>query len=133
MFLSGPLLHYAFEFMETVFPTSEGHASIAALLHVFLNDYLIDTLYLAVSFVFVAIAEGHAKDLVKLLKTDFVPTVKAGWSTSIALTPVEFICFRYLSVNFRVLFMNFVDIFWGAIVSFIAHRSRRKTNATVEN
>lgn len=127
--LSGPLLHYAFELMETIFPTNsdeEGQASIfAPLIHVFLNDYLVDTLYLAISFIFVAIVEGHGKDLVRLVNADLLATVKASWSTSVVLTPVEFICFRYFPVRFRVLFMNFVDIFWTAIVSFYAHRSRR--------
>ena len=126
LILSGPLLHFAFELMERVFPTSEEKATIAALVHVILNDYLIDTIYLALSFVFVAVAEGHIKDLATIFRQDFWATVKASWATSLALIPFEFICFRYLSVTFRVLFMNVVDIFWGAIISFTAHRSRCK-------
>lgn len=132
MLLSGPLLHYAFDLMEKMLPTTEGQASQAALLHVLANDYLVDTIYLGISFFFVAIAEGHIKELVSIFQKDFFATVKASWCTSVVLIPVEFICFRYLSVSFRVLAMNFVDIIWGAIVSFVAHRSRRKVKATAD-
>jgi hypothetical protein len=129
MFLSGPLLHYAFELLEAFFPIDEEHASSAALFHVIVNDYVIDTIYLFLSFFFVAVAEGHVKDLMAIFRKDFVATLKASWGISIALIPVEFVCFRYLSVSFRVLAMNFIDILWGAIVSFVAHRSRRKAKA----
>jgi hypothetical protein len=129
MFLSGPLLHYAFDLLEAFFPIDEEQASYAALFHVIVNDYVIDTIYLFLSFFFVAVAEGHVKDLIDIFRKDFVATLKASWGTSIALIPVEFVCFRYLSIRFRVLAMNFIDIFWGAIVSFVAHRSRRKAKA----
>jgi hypothetical protein len=129
LFLSGPLLHYAFDLLEAFFPIDEEQASSAALFHVVVNDYVIDTIYLFLSFFFVALAEGHVKDLAAIFREDFVATLKASWGTSIALIPVEFLCFRYLSVSFRVLAMNFIDILWGAIVSFVAHRSRRKAKA----
>lgn len=135
-FLSGPLLHYAFEFMEHVVPTdtsSDGHASLAALLHVLLNDYVVDSVYLALSFVFVTAAEGHTGDMVQIFQKDFFNTLKASWGTSIALIPVEFLSFLYLPLSFRVLAMNFLDIIWGAIISFVAHRSRRKNGSNNKN
>ena len=139
LFLSGPLLHYCFEYMEEVWPTSEAEDQqvtgtllarpLATLCHVFVNDYIIDSIYIALSFVFTGIVEGYAwKEVGEILRKDFVATVKASWLTSLALIPVEILCFGYLSLTFRVLAMNFVDLFWGAIVSFYSHRSRRETS-----
>lgn len=132
--LSGPLLHYAFEFMEHCFPTEndEGSSSpsIEVALHVLANDYLVDTTYLFISFFFVAIAEGHIRNIWTLFRKDFLATVQASWGLSIMLMPVEYLCFSFLPVKLRVLSMNFIDILWSAVVSFVAHRSRRKKEAT---
>jgi hypothetical protein len=134
MFISGPLLHYAFEFLERILPTEqlEGNdesswLSVATALHVLANDYIVDTIYLLVSFLFVAIAEGHVRDLPTLVRKDLLATLKASWGTSVALMPVEYLCFSQLPISLRVLSMNFIDILWGAIISFVAHRSRRQS------
>lgn len=130
MLLSGPLLHYAFEAMEAVFPTETEDAktdwlSAATALHVIANDYIVDSVYLFFSFFFVAIAEGHIQDLPKLFRKDFLATLKASWVTSVALMPIEYLCFSGLPFSLRVLSMNFVDLLWGAVISFVAHRGRK--------
>lgn len=128
LLVSGPLLHHAFDFLELLIPSQHETAwlSIATILHVLANDYIIDTLYICLSFTFVAIAEGHIHDLPELLRKDLLATIKASWGTSMAFLPVEYLCFRGLPLSLRVLAMNFIDIAWGAIISFVAHRSRRK-------
>ena len=129
LLLSGPLLHYCFEWMEQIWPTSvdDGMAiSLATLCHVFVNDYVIDSIYIGLSFIFTGIIEGYSlRQVVDILRKDYVATVRASWITSLGLIPVEILCFGYLSLSFRVLAMNFVDLLWGAIVSFYSHRSRR--------
>jgi hypothetical protein len=125
MILSGPLLHYAFNLMEEHFPTDEG-TLVSSLIHVFITDYFIDTIYLALSFALVAMLEGQASDLGRIYKSDFWPTIKASLCANFLLIPLEFICFHYLSVGFRVLGMNMIDIIWQAVVSFFAHRSRKE-------
>lgn len=130
--LSGPLLHYAFGLMEECFPTDEEDGSfVASLIHVFITDYFIDSIYLALSFALVALLEGHASDLGRIYKCDFWTTIKASWCASFSLVPIEFICFQYLSVGYRVLGMNMIDIIWQAVVSFFAHRSRRENEERV--
>lgn len=131
MFLSGPLLHHAYELMEHMLPTEDNDAagfifgmSVSTILHVLTNDFLMDTIYLALSFVFVALAEGLWQDLPDLFKNDFLAILQASWGTSILLLPVEYFCFSKVPLTLRVLFMNFVDIFWGAIISFVTHRNR---------
>ncbi len=128
MLVSGPLLHHAFDFLELLIPSQNEKAwlSLATILHVLANDYIIDTLYICLSFTFVALAEGHVKDLPELLKRDLLATIKASWGTSMVFLPVEYLCFRGLPLSLRVLSMNFIDIAWGAIISFVAHRSRRE-------
>lgn len=126
--LSGPLMHYAFELMERIIPTQTSNKDAiwgAALLHVLANDILVDIVYLLISFVFVAIAEGHGRNLATLFRKDFFATVQASWRASALLVPIEYACICKLPVRFRVLAMNMIDILWGASVSFVAHRSRR--------
>ncbi|KAG7342866.1 Mpv17 / PMP22 family protein [Nitzschia inconspicua] len=126
MLLSGPLLHYCFEAMETYLPTEGDGNVMVTLTHVLINDYIIDSVYIALSFAFTSLAEGYSLlELVRIFRNDFWATVSASWCTSLAFTPIEFVCFGYLPLHFRVLFMNFVDLVWGAIISFFSHRSRR--------
>lgn len=130
LLLSGPLLHYCFEWMEEIWPTGgdDGMAKpLATLCHVFVNDYVIDSVYIGLSFVFTGIVEGYSlRQVAEIFRKDYGATVRASWLTSLGLIPVEILCFGYLSLSFRVLAMNFVDLLWGAIVSFYSHRSRRE-------
>ncbi len=128
LLLSGPLLHYCFEWMEEIWPTGGDEViTLATLCHVFVNDYIIDSIYIGLSFVFTGVVEGYTLGQVaEIFRKDYGATVRASWLTSLGLIPVEIWCFGYLSLSFRVLAMNFVDLLWGAIVSFYSHRSRRE-------
>jgi len=139
--LSGPLMHYCYEWMEEHWPTtSEGgldedevggllERPLTTLFHVFVNDYFLDTTYIALSFVFTGVVEGYSsKEICRIIRKDFWGTVRASWLTSFGLIPVEIVCFGYLSLSFRVLAMNFVDLLWGAIISFYSHKSRREND-----
>lgn len=133
LLLSGPLLHYCFEWMEEVWPTGVDDdttiISLATLCHVFVNDYIIDSIYIGLSFVFTGMVEGYSlQQVADIFRKDYIATVRASWITSLGLIPVEILCFGYLSLSFRVLAMNFVDLLWGAIVSFYSHRSRRENS-----
>lgn len=99
---------------------------MATLVHVLVNDYVIDSIYIALSFVFTGVVEGHVHDLVHILHQDLWATIMASWCTSLVFIPVEFVCFGYLDVALRVLAMNVIDLLWGAIISFVSHRTRRE-------
>lgn len=139
LLLSGPLLHYCFEAMEHYLPTTADekggdnagntmNTTQAVLVHVLINDYIIDTVYIALSFLFTSVAEGYTtkEQLLSIFQKDYVATVTASWCTSLCFIPIEFLCFGYLPLHFRVLSMNFVDLLWGAIISFFSHRSRSR-------
>lgn len=128
LILSGPLMHYGYQWMEEAIPTHNGDWK-AIVCHVLIDDYVIDNLYIALSFVFTGVSEGHGKDLSSIFRKDFWATTRASLCTNLLLIPIEYFCFGYLSIRFRTLFMNFVDLLWGAIISFMSHRSRRKKTA----
>mmetsp|Transcript_27608 Transcript_27608/g.66364 ORF Transcript_27608/g.66364 Transcript_27608/m.66364 type:complete len:303 (+) Transcript_27608:277-1185(+) len=179
--LSGPLLHYCFDLMERWIPTSTGEISgddtsslspssswpgtsdeiIATCLQVLINDIIIDSIYIILSFVFTSIFEGDykindirrtttmtskssatttvtkqlkttTKNLWTALRQDIFPSIKASWFTSLGLIPVEFVCFRCLHVSLRVLAMNFIDLVWGAIISFVSHRSKKQRRQRIQ-
>eukprot|EP00934_Nitzschia_sp_Nitz4_P008457 Nitzschia sp. Nitz4//scaffold82_size85912//26638//27363//NITZ4_005135-RA/size85912-processed-gene-0.9-mRNA-1//1//CDS//3329558817//8447//frame0 len=123
LLLSGPLMHYAFELMEHFLPT-EQQTWLTPLYHVILNDTLVDSFYIFLSFIFVAVVEGHVQDLGDLIRKDLFATIRASLGSSIVFSPVEYVCFHQLPVRLRVLAMNVIDIVWGALISVVAHRSR---------
>lgn len=51
----------------------------------------------------------------------YVPTLKASVATSSALMPLQFLSFRFLPVQLRVLSVNAVDLVWTGVVSFVSH------------
>jgi len=130
--ISGPLMHYAYDWLETLIPVHTSNTispALAALLQVILDDTLVDTAFILVTFITTAIGEGYMKDLPRQLRKDFIPTVKAGWATSFFLLPIEFVCFRFLPVSLRVLGMNLVDVVWETMVSFAMHRNRSQVGS----
>ena len=129
--ISGPLLHFSYNWLESLIPVHSATglaASASAISQVLIDDFFLDAMFVAIMFVTTGIGEGHAKQIIPQFKKDFIPTIKASWATSIFLMPLEFVCFRFLPLSFRVLGMNVIDIFWGAMVSFMAHRNRKAAN-----
>lgn len=127
LLVTGPLLHLAFNVLEDLIPVAGGGAaaSVAALTQVLINDFLLDAVFVAMTFVTTGVAEGYASQIVPQLRSDYFATIKASWTTSLALVPLEFVCFRFLPLSFRVLGMNFIDIFWEALISYMIHRRRK--------
>jgi len=126
LLLTGPFLHFVYDFLESLIPIS-GSAlppSLAALSQVLLDDIFVDSIFVASTILFTGIIEGYGKQTISQFKKDFIPTLKAGWATSLILMPLEFTCFRFLPVSFRVLGMNFVDIVWDGVLSYQVHKSR---------
>jgi hypothetical protein len=128
IFISGPLMHFGYNLFESIMPINVGGASssLAAMAHVVADSVILDSIFVASTFIVTGIMEGYTyKQLVPQLRSDYVPTLKASWATSFFLLPFEFACFRYLPLTFRVMSVNFLDVVWDAVVSFMAHRSRK--------
>jgi hypothetical protein len=127
IFVSGPLLHFAYNAMEDLLPTTFGGRSaiLAALGHALIDNFVLDTIFLSLTFVTTGIAEGYIREIIPQFRKDFLPTLKIGWVTGMCLLPVQFVLFRFFPLSLRVLGVNMIDVFWEAYISFMVHRRRR--------
>lgn len=128
MFVSGPMMHWGYDFLEKIIPISSGAASLAAMIHVVADSLVLDSIFVGTAMVGTGLLEGYKfrKDVIPQLKRDYAATLKAGWTTSATLIPLQFVCFRFLPVTLRTVAMNLTDVIWNGIISFMAHRSRHK-------
>lgn len=134
----GPLLHYGYGLLESAIPVADAcgggggvalSPSRAAAAHVLIDDFVFDAIFIALMFVSTGIGEGYRpSQIARQCKRDYVPAVKAMWKASVFLMPLEFCLFRFLPLSLRVLGMNFIEIIWDALVSFMIHK-RRKPHA----
>jgi len=123
-------MHLGYEMFERLIPIHQAgsglSSSLAAFSHVIADSILLDSIFVATTFVVTGLFEGYSrKQVVSQLKSDYGPTLVASWFTSLFCLPVEFICFRCLPVSLRVLAVNFIDVVWDAVISFMAHRNRK--------
>jgi protein Mpv17 len=141
-FVSGPIMHYAFDLMEAWFPVhgdnrdellegsknSNSRAKMrkwcAALIHLLLDTLLLCPIFVFSIMVFTALMEGEINSLMYELQYEFLGTYYIATLASFIFAPMQLLAFRLLPINLRLLYMNVQDIFWNAIVSFMTHRSR---------
>jgi Mpv17 / PMP22 family len=127
IFLTGPLMHLGYEVFERVLPIAENTASstLASILHVVADTLVLDSFFVASTFVTTGVLEGIALSrLLKQFQADYFSSLKASWTTSIVMFPVQFCCFRYLPLSVRVLSVNCIDVVWDAVMSYMSHKSR---------
>mmetsp|Transcript_11646 Transcript_11646/g.19369 ORF Transcript_11646/g.19369 Transcript_11646/m.19369 type:complete len:383 (-) Transcript_11646:837-1985(-) len=133
-FISGPLMHLGYNLFERILPTHGGASSqtLAALTHVVADSLFLDSIFVATACIVTGIVEGYGfrKHIIPQFRRDYVPTLKAGWATSLTLMPLEFVCFRFLPETLRALAMNLTDVIWDGTVSFMTHRNRNKDDRT---
>jgi Mpv17 / PMP22 family len=124
-FVSGPLMHLGYNCFEHILPVK---GTLAAFTHLIADMLILDSVFVAAAFLNTGIMEGYdlRKHIIPQFRRDYTDTLKASWATSIMLMPLGFLCFRFLPVSFRTLAMNFTDVVWDAIVSFMTHRNRHK-------
>ena len=128
--IMGPLLHFAYEFLEWLIPVSGAAtgmaATIAAITQVLIDDFIFDAFFVGIMFFTTGLGEGYSfRSICKQVRTDFVGTVRTSWATSILLMPIEFVLFRFFPLSVRVLGMNLIDILWEGMVSYLVHRRRK--------
>jgi hypothetical protein len=127
LFISGPLMHLGYELFEWILPISHDGTTgwIAAILHVIADSLVLDSFFVASKFFTTGLLEGICiTDLLLQFQSTYIPSLKASWVTSILMCPVQFSCFCYLPLNFRVLSVNVIDVVWDAVLSYMTHRSR---------
>lgn len=138
--ICGPLLHYGYGWLEAAIPienpcSGSGSSAFcswtsshAAAAHVLIDDFIFDAIFIAIMFITTGIGEGYYMNhIVTQFKKDYIPAVKTMWKVSFVIMPLEFCLFRFLPLNLRVLGMNFIEIIWDALVSFMIHKRRQAT------
>jgi len=132
IFISGPLMHVGYEIFERLVPiTAEDNdddaasATLAAILHVVADTVVLDSFFVAFTFLSTGLMEGmHPRELWTQFRADYSSSLTVSWATSVALCPIQFCFFRYLPLQLRVLSVNCIDLVWGAVQSFMSHRNR---------
>eukprot|EP00978_Attheya_sp_CCMP212_P028150 scaffold96497_cov47-Attheya_sp.AAC.3 len=131
IFITGPIMHFAYTALEKFIPTTGGNRSLAALSHCIADSVILDALFVANVILTTGIIEGYdfkTQVLEQFRNGDYLDAIKASWLMSTAFLPLEFVFFRFLPVSLRVLAVNITDIVWGSVISFAAHKSRGSTN-----
>ena len=135
IFLTTPIYHYGYDLLESLIPiyaeeNSVVGTSLAAFSQVLIDCILFDALFVMLMFLCSEVIEGrkHITNvdeskprLVHLIKTNLLPAIYASWKMSFLMIPIEYILFRYFPLHLRVLGMNFIDLVWEAVVSFVIH------------
>jgi hypothetical protein len=146
-FLSAPLMHYAYDFLEYLVPIhgidSDGEQHVAqdqaesqkrnveslkrwgaAIFHVLSDIFLLGPFYVLFIMTSTSIFEGRIWSLRTDLLSNFLSTFKTSVVVSLGFMPFQVSAFRVLPTQFRLLYINMQDIIWSAAVSFAAHKSR---------
>lgn len=130
VFVSGPLMHCAYNFYESILPVAETGGitgSIMAATQVLMDCFFMDPIYVTTAIIFVGLLEGQSLslDIIPQLRGEFFSIVKGTWASSLILSPIQFMAFRLLPLQFRVLAVNLEGILWNAILFYLTHKSRR--------
>ena len=130
---TGPLLHYVYKLYEHVYPINGGgddgkknSSSLKrAFVHVLFDNFVMIVAYISLMMLSTALVEGRYKSIPHEFKFDLVPNIKASYKASaLGLMWLQLISFYWLPTNLRVLAVNFIDIIWVVVMSFVTHLHR---------
>lgn len=124
MFVSGPLLHIAYNWLDQLaFPNIADWLMV--WIQVAIDIFIMDSFFTATLMVTSAILQGRSRQqILSELRHEYGHAAQAAWASSGLTAPLQWINFRYIPVEFRVLITNFQDVLWNAVVSYMAHRRR---------
>lgn len=130
MFISGPLLHYAYDWMDTHVSFYGPDATllqrtIETLIQVAIDIFVFDSVFTLTLMLTSAVLQRRTcQQIITELRTELIPAIYVSWLSAGGMAPLQFLNFGIVPVQFRVLVTNFQDIIWSASVSYMAHRSR---------
>jgi hypothetical protein len=136
LLISTPLMHLGYDYFEFVLPIGGAGSSgvrktLATLSHVVADSVFLDGVSVGTAIVFAGLLEGHSLRgyVLPNLREVYRSTYLASVVTSAALLPVQFLSFRFLPVQLRVLSVNALDLVWTAVVSFVSHNGAAADDA----
>lgn len=112
LFVTGPLSHYLYLFMEYSVPPEVPWASVKRLL---LDRLFFAPTFLLLFFFVMNLLEGkNVSVFVAKMRSGFWPALQMNWRM---WTPLQFININYVPLQFRVLFANMAALFWYAYLA----------------
>ncbi|CAN0268855.1 unnamed protein product, partial [Hapterophycus canaliculatus] len=125
MLITGPALHCLYGLLERLMPTAAGGFAPAAS-HVLIDTFIFDPMFVASFFCVTGMLENRSlkQDVLPALRREFWPAVHGSWAVSFFFCPLQFLTFRYLPLEFRVLSVNVGDIAWTSVLSYFSHKPR---------
>lgn len=112
LFVTGPLSHYLYLFMEYSVPPEVPWASVKRLL---LDRLFFAPTFLLLFFFIMNLLEGkNVSVFVAKMRSGFWPALQTNWRM---WTPLQFININYVPLQFRVLFANIAALFWYAYLA----------------
>jgi Mpv17 / PMP22 family len=130
MFISGPLLHYAYNWMDEHVNFYGPDATvlqhtIETLIQVAIDIFVFDSVFALTLLLTSAVLQRRTcQQIITELRTELVPAIYVSWLSAGGMAPLQFLNFGIVPVQFRVLVTNLQDVIWSASVSYMAHRSR---------
>ncbi|XP_064110616.1 peroxisomal membrane protein 2-like [Macrobrachium nipponense] len=122
--VTGPLAHYFYKFLEKVVPPTSKGASLKRLL---LDRLGFAPLLLLLSLYVLSRMEGKSHlTCQKELQMKYWTALKMNWKV---WTPIQFINVNYVPQEYRVLFANFIAIFW---IMYIGMKRRQAAEAAAK-
>jgi hypothetical protein len=111
----GPVLHYWYGLNASIAP---GTGTGAALIRLAMDQLLFAPPFVALNFATLKVLEGKPGEAVPKLKQDWKDAIVANWK----LWPVfQFVNFRFVPPEQRVLFSSMVSLIWNTYLSFAGH------------
>eukprot|EP00903_Cladosiphon_okamuranus_P008990 g8600.t1 len=122
--ITGPALHTLYGLLERLIPTAAG-GFIPAASHLLIDTLVFDPMFVTSFFCVTGILESRSlkQDVLPALRREFWPAVRGSWVVSFCFCPLQFITFRYLPLQFRVLSVNVCDIVWTSVLSYFSHKA----------
>eukprot|EP00752_Nemacystus_decipiens_P015996 g14301.t1 len=122
--ITGPALHTLYGILERLIPTAAG-GFVPAASHLLIDTLVFDPIFVTSFFCVTGMLESRSlkQDVLPALRREFWPAVRGSWAVSLCFCPVQFITFRYLPLEFRVLSVNVCDIAWTSVLSYFSHKS----------
>ncbi|EDM14056.1 peroxisomal membrane protein 2, isoform CRA_b [Rattus norvegicus] len=112
LFVTGPLSHYLYLFMEYWVPPEVPWARVKRLL---LDRLFFAPTFLLLFFFVMNLLEGkNISVFVAKMRSGFWPALQMNWRM---WTPLQFININYVPLQFRVLFANMAALFWYAYLA----------------
>lgn len=112
LFVTGPLSHYLYLFMEYWVPPEVPWARVKRLL---LDRLFFAPAFLLLFFFLMNLLEGkNISVFVAKMRSGFWPALQMNWRM---WTPLQFININYVPLQFRVLFANMAALFWYAYLA----------------